>query len=640
MRIKSIFRACAGVLLTLLLSVSVFSCVAYADDGDDYDTYQSDGGFYTERYDVTVNVREDNVYSVTNKIKVNFYQRKHGIYFYTPYKGEVTRVIDGETVTKRFRAQIKNIAVNGGDYQTDYSDGCLVVQIGDEDKTVIGEQTYTISYDYILPDDGIDGMDEFYFNVLPQNWQNTIQKSKVTVNMPKEFESQNAFLYVGNNAYASGESSFSSDGKTVSAELESVRPGVGATVRINLPEGYYTGEMTYDGLIWASVLLPVAAALIVFALYLLFGRNKKIFPTVEFYPPEGTTSAEVGYIIDGIIDNKDLISLLIYWADKGYIAIETRDSDAFTLTRLRGMPAGANEYERTMFDGIFRTGTVVKSEKLQNSFYKTLAESKAALQKSIETKKQKAFTTASSVCRAVACLLAGAPIGAYLAIMGYVAVSNVMLLGLIAFGITSLLGFLYSFTYQARFGLKRSSLVARVVVCYVGFFAAMAITVLAGVFVFGQLASPLLICALTVFIIRLCVIMPTRTEESYSDLAKILGLREFIKTAELDRIEKLSKEDPEYFYHVLPYAYVLGLSDSWAKQFESISVPPPQWYYGYNGNMFNTILFMNAFNRSMNSANYVMTSVPQSKGSGGLGGSGFGGGFSGGGFGGGGGGSW
>ncbi len=621
-----------------LLSFSALTYTAAADDDTDY--FADNGGFYTERYNVTVNVSENNVFSVTNEIKVNFYQSKHGIYFYTPYKGEVTRVIDGETVTKRFRAQIKNIAVNGGNYETDYSDGYLVVQIGDENKTVIGEQTYTISYDYILPDDGIDSMDDFYFNVLPQNWQNTIQKSKVTVNMPKEFDSQNTFLYVGDNAYASGESGFSSNGKTVSATLENVRPGAGATVRIKLPEGYFTGEMTYDGLIWASVLLPVAAALIVFVLYLLFGRNKKIFPTVEFYPPEGTTSAEVGYIVDGIIDNKDLISLLIYWADKGYIAIETRDSDEFTLTRLRGMPSDANNYERMMFDGIFRTGTVVKSEKLQNSFYKTLAESKAALQKSIETKKQKAFTTASSVCRAVACLLAGAPMGIYLAIMGYVAASDAMLLGFIAFTITAASSILYSVTYQARFGLKRSSLAARIVVCYIGFFAAMAITVLAGVFVFGQLASPLLMCALAVFIIRLCVIMPTRTEESYSDLAKILGLRDFIKTAELDRIEKLSKEDPEYFYHVLPYAYVLGLSDSWAKQFESIAVPPPQWYYGYHGNMFSTILFMNALNRSMSSANRAMTSVPQSKGSGGLGGSGFGGGFSGGGFGGGGGGSW
>ena len=65
----------------------------------------------------------------------------------------------------------------------------------------------------------------------------------------------------------------------------------------------------------------------------------------------------------------------------------------------------------------------------------------------------------------------------------------------------------------------------------------------------------------------------------------------------------------------------------------------PSWYYG--GNQMNTMLFMNRFNRTMNTMNRAMTSVPQSKGraGGGFGGGG-GGGFSGGGFGGGGGGHW
>ena len=47
---------------------------------------------------------------------------------------------------------------------------------------------------------------------------------------------------------------------------------------------------------------------------LLFGRDKKIVPTVEFYPPKGLTPAEVGLVIDGTADKKDLISMIIYYA--------------------------------------------------------------------------------------------------------------------------------------------------------------------------------------------------------------------------------------------------------------------------------------------------------------------------------------
>ena len=108
--------------------------------------------------------------------------------------------------------------------------------------------------------------------------------------------------------------------------------------------------------------------------------------------------------------------------------------------------------------------------------------------------------------------------------------------------------------------------------------------------------------------------------------------------AEHDKLVALVEQDPKYFYNILPYAWVLNVSDKWAKKFETIAIQPPDWYYGYNG-MFHPVLFMNNFNHSMNAVQSSMVSHPSSSGGGG--GGGFsGGGFSGGGGGGGGGGSW
>ena len=489
-----------------------------------------------------------------------------------------------------------------------------------------------------MPDDGISSMDDFYFNVLPADWETTIEKSRITVDMPKSFSAENTFLYVGNDAYVAGEPGFTADGNSVTVRLKNFDPANGATVRIVLPEGYFTDELSYGWVNIAAIILPIAAAAIAAVLYVLFGRNKKLFPTVEFYPPEGTTSADVGYMIDGIIDNKDLISLLIYWADKGYIAIETCENNAFTLTRLRGLPMSATEYERTMFDGIFESGTVVPSSKLDDSFYKTLAKTKTQLGDSIKKRGFTAFTTASRVCRILACLLAGAPIGAFLALAGYAAASDITYFGAAAALVMMAVSFVYSITVQAKFGLKKSEYRAKIALCAVVTAAALAGTVIVGA-VFDWIVPAAVAAVLTLVIMQLSAVMPTRKKQSREYLEKLLGLREFIRAAELERIEKLSEDDPEYFYHVLPYAYVFGLSDTWAKRFESIAVPPPQWYYGYNNNMFTTMLFMNSLNRSLNSANTVMASSPNSGGSG-IGGSGFGGGFSGGGAGGGGGGSW
>ena len=43
-------------------------------------------------------------------------------------------------------------------------------------------------------------------------------------------------------------------------------------------------------------------------------------------------------------------------------------------------------------------------------------------------------------------------------------------------------------------------------------------------------------------------------------------------------------DDPDrvvlYFYFILPYAYVFGLTDKWAKNFERLSPQTPEWNDG------------------------------------------------------------
>lgn len=122
-----------------------------------------------------------------------------------------------------------------------------------------------------------------------------------------------------------------------------------------------------------------------------------------------------------------------------------------------------------------------------------------------------------------------------------------------------------------------------------------------------------------------------RTDKGHEILEKIEGFKMFLETAEKERLETLVFDDPKYFYNILPYAYVLGVSDKWVKKFEGIAVEPPEWYSG--SNTFNTFMLWHFMSSTMSQATQAMTSAPQTS-------SGGGGGFAGGGSGGGGGGSW
>ena len=133
--------------------------------------------------------------------------------------------------------------------------------------------------------------------------------------------------------------------------------------------------------------------------------------------------------------------------------------------------------------------------------------------------------------------------------------------------------------------------------------------------------------------------LPKRTPYGNDILGKLKGFKNFLETAEKDKLEAMVIKDPTYFYNILPYTYVLGVSDKWINKFEAISLQSPSWYDSPSG--FDTVTFGRFMNTTMKSANSSMSSSPsRSSGGGSSGGGSSGGGSSGGGSGGGGGGSW
>jgi uncharacterized membrane protein len=132
--------------------------------------------------------------------------------------------------------------------------------------------------------------------------------------------------------------------------------------------------------------------------------------------------------------------------------------------------------------------------------------------------------------------------------------------------------------------------------------------------------------------------MPARTGEGSAALARVLGFKRYIATAEANQLKW--EEAESIFSRYLPYAIVFGLADHWASVFKQlaaasgIALPAVVWYTGPHGWTDND------FSDSISA--FSTTTAGSLSATASSGGSGFGGGggFSGGGFGGGGGGGW
>lgn len=599
-------------------------------------------GFYITGYDVNAVISEDNVYDVTETIGVHYTEKKHGIIRVIPVNTEMKRI--GRESTK-VSSRVWDVSVAGYDYSVEYDSKEVDIKIGSADRYVSGDKTYVIKYKIGFGDDGLPEVDEVYYNIIGVDWPCTIDDVTFSVTLPKEFDSSKLGFSTGAYSkigYDERLLDIGVSGNTITGRF-SGRLGAyeGITMRLELPQGYFKvpDPKMAD---WILMGLMGAVALISILLMLAYGRDKKPVVTVEFYPPEDMTPSEVGYIIDGSVDDRDIVSLIIYWADKGYLSIADKGRNVFELTKLKEPGPEAKPFEKTMFDGLFRKGGRVDTNDLRYSFYHTYNVTKTMVQMSFESQERRIFTKSSTRLMPFISFLTSLPFMMAIVLSIYRGADVEFIFALflgVMFGIGLLLPtfMLIGLLRRWRGESKRAGkLIWRLILWAFLTGGAMIISA-------DKAYEPLLpwaALASTVITGICAVFIRKRTDKGIEWLGKIYGLRNFITAAEKDRINLLVQDNPSYFYRILPFAYVLGVTDKWAKNFESITVSPPEWYYGQG--TFTPVLFMASMNSAMNSFRTQMVSTPPSRsGGGGFSGGGFsGGGFSGGGGGGGGGHSW
>lgn len=590
------------------------------------------GDFTIEGYHVDIKVTAQNTYRIQETVKVNFPGQRHGIYRDIPLVNTVRRQ-DGSSDT--IVARIENIRC-GDKYTTSREGDSCRIQIGDKDVKITGDKEYRISYDYVMGNDVLKGNDEFYFNVIGMNWETIIRNVTFSIEMPKEFDGDQLGMSWG--TYGSGRHDglfYTMEGNTIHGQLSddiTLAAGQGVTVRILLPEGYFERAETVPWAAFGAAFYSLLAMGAAFLLWYLYGRDDPVVETVEFHAPDGLNSVDLAFTYNGMLSNTDVTSLIVYLAQKGYIEIQEgtdRRKKEFILLRKKPYD-GANEVERVFMEGLFRSGNTVRRKDLENKFYKTVTR----IISMVDNKKnrQKIFYANSINKGWILWILAltGFLLAGFLPVYRY---EYSFLYGIAASGGV---GLLFTLAFSALF--TPGKMLGRVALFVILFVPGIITGVMflhepllfAGVWY--QLSYVLAIAASGV-IMFFGAYMSKRTEYGNVMLGRIRGFKNFLEMAEKERLEMLVAENPQYFYEILPYTYVLGISDKWMKKFESIAVEPPAWYESSSHSAFNIVMFHSFMRSTMTSASSAMVSSPNSS-------SGSGGGFSGGGSGGGGGGSW
>lgn len=593
---------------------------------DNYSSYD----YVIDKYDINIIVNENNTFDVTETIDTYFSVPKHGIFRTIPLKNTIKR-LDGTTSTNR--TQIKNVSVNA-ENSTSKEEGNYQIKIGSASETLTGEKEYIIKYTYNLGKDLVKDYDELYYNIIGNEWDTVIGNITFSITMPKSFDSSKLGFSAGRvGSTDSSKIKYSVSGNTITGSYNGILwENEALTVRCELPEGYFVGAgLDINLLNYIVYLFPIIFLIIAILLWYKFGRDDQVIETVEFYPPEGFNSLEVGFLYKGEAVNQDVTSLLIYLANKGYIKIvETEEKSLFSkakgfkIIKLKDYD-GDNVNERLFLNGLFAmrrlntssaensinqntTPTLeVTSADLYDKFYITMSN----ILLNINNKENKILEkSASSKAKfiifmiiATYCLITIPPV------LEYGESSLLVALLFPGIGFTVMFKMLLDPKLRNSSGNKLSyaSVILFFLIWGLGFgglpWAMMVLPALQqdSIYLIGYFVGIFCVLGMVVCLTYL----PKRTSYGNEILGKIKGFKNFLETAEKDQLEAMVAKNPTYFYNILPYTYVLGVSDKWIKKFEVISMQAPTWYDG--SDTFDVTTFGTFMNSTMSSATSAMS---------------------------------
>ncbi len=495
---------------------------------------------------------------------------------------------------------------------------------GKKDETVEFAITYDVVTDFVDEDAGV-----------PINIPFDYYESSAIVRVDDvDFRLEtNALADGGLNSYIRDmykmESPFDGELKADGGQL-TLRDPLGASESFILSLSYEEDAFVRKARVYDWV-IPLVSVLIlaVTAVLSCIKKEKQLVPTIEFYPPDGLNPAEVGYIIDNVVNNEDITSLIFYWASHGQETIEFYEKNKFKLNFVSELDDIHRSYEKAMFASLWRYGQdgYVLSSQLEEKFYPAIHKATAGVKKIYSSNRalidEKAnsqsilFGGAAAIVPAVLYIIASA-------VYRFSFETNLILNIVSAAVLIGTLILLRKNREKKYIGGKSNVWlgILAVVLTIVGVAASLAV-VGGNINAFSWLITAVSSAAAVLVSPKIV----KRTDAGTYLLGRCIGFKQFLETAERERLEMLLEQTPDYYYNILPYAQVLGVSKIWEEKFKDLVVQPPTWYTGYNyGNIYMTRMLL----RSMNSVSRTMSSVPAKSSGGGRGG--FGGGFGGGGF--------
>lgn len=324
----------------------------------------SDAGYIIENYKMDIIVNEDNTFDVTETIDVRFTEEgKRGIIRNIPRVNDLKRE-NGEY--SRNIAYLTNLEVND-DFKYTKDRKYYNIKIGKNDVVAPKEKTYIIKYKYDIGKDPLKNIDEFYFYIIGEGWNTTINNVEFKIKMPKMFdENKVKFFNVYKNNFRNLHLNYIIREKTIIASYnKKLQPNEGLSIRMILPKGYfYRKWIPFTNAMLIKMFISLILVIVAIIIWMSDEKKKWIVCKREYYPPNNMNSLVLTLLYYGIKD--DAVMLLVSLLNKGYLRFEEIRYDSsnwknFKIIKIKDYD-GNDKYEKNIFEELFKNKDVIEKE--------------------------------------------------------------------------------------------------------------------------------------------------------------------------------------------------------------------------------------------------------------------------------------
>ena len=636
----SLITALILVILLGLLCRPSFSIV-HADDGD----YTGYNNYTYDSYHVDIVVKEDNSYDITETITMTYGPKTEGVHQgwarAIPYRYQFNYT---DKNGKKYRYMV-NAEVTLGEvtefYDSYKEDGLFVIEMKQDGVYVNGQtKEYVIKYNFSVGYDFINTQDMFYFNIIGSDFPVKVNNVTFSITMPKPFDSGDLKFYKGLYGESDEFAGYTVSGNVISSSAPiNLKANEALTINLDLPEGYYNTPIAkiYNTF---QLVLPIVAGvmLLIIAISLMLLQNRDTpTPVVEFYAPDDLSPADCKYILDGKVTSLDVSSIIVLWASKGYVKIILDQNKKPTdIARVKDMPENFSEDEKRIWNALFSEDDVVSldinmkvSESMQTTA-KLVRERYNCGESSRFSKKSVSFVHVMSVASTIVPFIFIVLLGIF---HGFGAIIGPIISTIALFAVVNIIAERINNSYISKTRSKKDTSI--LTICLLSL-----VPLIPTIFTYLSYSANVIDRAYTLswyFAVAGVIYglmlgkLFALNKKTFDLYGRVAGFKNAIELADEAQLKALVKEDPEYFYKVIPYAHVFGIYEKFVNKFSGLAMPINEDV----GDTFTTILILD--NLRYRSRYYAYKSMSSSVGSSFGGHGGFGGGFSGGGHGGGGG---